>query len=405
MKILKEQFGYFTILATIAFSFSLAVADTGLVISPPDGYGEGTETDLTPEMIDEILPWANNSKRLLTELLDDTKDMEALEARNELYEAIGRIVLQSENRSELLMRYALKRGLKFLDIISQQSAIDNKALAVHEVRVLRAAGELAVKYYENDLSYLEDSEISRSKNPMDNPFAEFGLDFAIRMFAINESVIDASAQFAISRDILGLLNWDLWRDGRKSNFAHIMPKIDAFRKKTDFEKRSESERQEEISDEEIVKIYLLQARSLYYEAVRFLQEQGVRIDPFSDNSRRTHYQVGSWVAVKNRWENGNLIAQVLSFKDGDQVEVRYLNGDSGLYSQDNILGLSPTGCSEDGGVRLCPGSVVKDYQGDKCIVNSVFREGYIECRYPKWKKLRLNYEKYVLSPQKYTLVD
>ena len=63
------------ILLSITPQLALSKDVTVPVIQPPAGFDEGTETRLASNQVDEILPWATNSKIQLKDLLESGVDV------------------------------------------------------------------------------------------------------------------------------------------------------------------------------------------------------------------------------------------------------------------------------------------------------------------------------------------
>ena len=197
-------------------------------ITAPTEFDEGTETKLPDQLTRELIPWATNSKLELEELLDFIKTQNFLDQKRTLIQGIRDTVLASApKRTELLMRYVLNRGLKVVDILEQEADSSVAGVLDQQVRVLKQSVQMALKYYENDLAYLN----SQSKKDLVNlPFAQFGMEYAVFLMELNKSVLDASAQYEIGITALGLLQWDLYRDSARQAYAPAIMRIQAFLK-------------------------------------------------------------------------------------------------------------------------------------------------------------------------------
>ena len=188
------------------------------IINKPAILEEGTQRVLTPAQIAELLPWAKNSKVFLLDLLESINGLTTLDKVERLADGIQTVVGESAPKnSELLMRYALNRGIVINDILSKEMDADAVGSQDVRLRVLRESINMAIKYYDIDLATLTKKSAA--------PFVLFGLDYFEFLSELNKSVFDASAQYNIQRTALEWLQWDLYRDLNNTSYASQIVKI------------------------------------------------------------------------------------------------------------------------------------------------------------------------------------
>lgn len=208
------------LIATTLFSgLSLQAEDIIIpVISKPSILEEGVSRKLSDSQVEELLPWAKDSKIFLVELQDSLDNLNVASKNEKLVSGINTVVSESApESSELLMRYALNRGLVIYDILNKEASRDAIGVADAKLRILNSTVAMAIKYYDVDV----DSLSQKSKIT----FADFGKDYYNFLAEINKSIFDASAQYAIQRTALEWLQWDLYRDTNNTKFANRIVKI------------------------------------------------------------------------------------------------------------------------------------------------------------------------------------
>jgi hypothetical protein len=209
----------YTLIATLSFPLMVKSEEMKLpVISRPAALEEGTQTTLSQAEIAELLPWAKDSKMFLNDLVENIQGLSTADKIERLVDGIKQVVGESAPKnSELLMRYALNRGLVLHDLISKEASDEAVGTADAKIRVLRASIELAIKYYDTDIAILQKKTTA--------PYVIFGLDYFSFLSELNKSVFDASAQYAIQRTALEWLQWDLYRDLNNTAYAPQIVKI------------------------------------------------------------------------------------------------------------------------------------------------------------------------------------
>ncbi len=188
------------------------------VITKPAILEEGTQRTLTQAQIAELLPWAKDSKLFLVDLMENIQGLTTSDKIERLADGIASVVGESAPKnSELLMRYALNRGLVINDILSKEMDADAVGSQDAKLRVLKASIEMAIKYYDTDMAILEKKTTA--------PFVIFGLDYFDFLNELNKSIFDASAQYNVQRTALEWLQWDLYRDLNNASYAPQIVKI------------------------------------------------------------------------------------------------------------------------------------------------------------------------------------
>jgi hypothetical protein len=207
------------LISTISFASILKADDIILpVITKPAALQEGTQRILTKDQIAELLPWAQNSQVYLKDLLESVELLSSVEKAEKLSDGIKVVVTEvSSKNSELFMRYVLNRALVINETISEEVNQDDVGAADVKLRVLISSIKMALKYYDSDLQTL-----TKNQNP---DFAVFGLEYFNFLNNLNNSIFDASAQYAIQKTSLEWFQWDLYRSLNNQAFAPQIIKI------------------------------------------------------------------------------------------------------------------------------------------------------------------------------------
>ena len=177
---------------------------------------EGLHSGVSQDKIDSIREWAINSYHVLNDTRALRGDMTVSEEVAFLQNTIvNTVIASSPKRSETLMRWSLNRALKVLEILDEETNSGNPGVVDAKLRVLRKSVDFALDYYEDDIRYL-----SRSSNvSVRIDYANFGVQYYLFLSDLNKSVLDASAQYKISRFALIQLQGDLDRDSQQDRFA------------------------------------------------------------------------------------------------------------------------------------------------------------------------------------------
>lgn len=181
-------------------------------------FAEGTLTALSANDMKEYLPWANNAKKLLEDALRDSKRLPLLERKNFLENEIRSVVRESAPKKyQMLMRFALNRGLLLSDIISKESNQNDTGVIQNELSVLVTTIKTSFEFYESDLEFQK--RVSMGINSIVIPQADLGFKLAQRMFNLAPSVMDATAQYQFMKKTFEILSWDLLQDSESKKYA------------------------------------------------------------------------------------------------------------------------------------------------------------------------------------------
>lgn len=221
MKTLKIK----TLMTTLAVVATVGVCQkiqaqeiTLPVVSKPAILDEGTERELTTAQVTELLPWAKDSKNFLKDLLENVNTLSMTDKVDYLIDGIKTLVGESgPKKSELLMRYALNRGLVLNEILVREIEPNSVGLVDTQLRILKSSINMAITSYDKDMEAMS----KKSKTSL----AEFGLDYFEFLSELNKSIFDASAQFQIQKSTLEFLQWDLYRDLNNTAYAAQIVKI------------------------------------------------------------------------------------------------------------------------------------------------------------------------------------
>lgn len=207
-----------TLLLSFTFS-SLQAEDIKIpTIQKPALLQEGVQRVLTQEQVNELLPWAKDSKIFLIDLLAALEGLNSEDKVSRLLEGIDQVVRDSGGKnSEMFMRYVLNRAVVIHGLLNKE--IDSSAVGSLDAKIalLTNSIKMAIRYYDVDVKYLQTSSSA--------PYASFGKDYFIFLKQLNKSIVDASAQYTIERTALEFLQWDLYRDINNKAAASKIVKI------------------------------------------------------------------------------------------------------------------------------------------------------------------------------------
>lgn len=193
------------------------------LIEPPQEFSEeGMETrTLTAEEVNALLPYASDSRLDLQELLDRIKIYPRSRQITELRTDAARILNDSGNRnSELLMRFALMRTIKIVDIAEKNSS-GQRALKEWKLKFLKSGIQMAIGFFESDAAYAQRLKADPASRP---DYVGFGLVVQREFWSYAHRLTSLQAQYSVYRISLALLMWDLFREEalRKSYAASII---------------------------------------------------------------------------------------------------------------------------------------------------------------------------------------
>ncbi len=181
-------------------------------------YSEGTETALSQEEIDALLPWAHDSKLTIERQLQRANGLSVERKFTQLHQSILRIVGDVQNKKgNLLVRFILNRSLKLIEILDHETSSTAVGIIDTKVRILVESMKLALEYHGADIKFLQ-------KNAH-LPFSQFGKSYFRFLNQLNYSIFDISAQFRIQFFALELLHVDLNRGLDSSEHAQVILEI------------------------------------------------------------------------------------------------------------------------------------------------------------------------------------
>ncbi|MBY0414858.1 MAG: hypothetical protein K2Q18_11865 [Bdellovibrionales bacterium] len=193
---------------------------------------EGTERELSVSQIQELLPWAKNSKLRLEDLLKSLDGLSATDKIEKLVNEIKYAVIESAPKnSELFMRYTLNRALALDNVFLKEMNQDAVGSPDIRLKVLLSSVKMALRYYDTDVALIE-----KRTTP---PYASYGIEYFRFLNEVNKSVIDASAQYEIGRTSLAWYQNDLFRDLNQKVYAPSIYKINDELRRNFPERKSE----------------------------------------------------------------------------------------------------------------------------------------------------------------------
>lgn len=207
------------LLTSLCFSSMISAEEVVIpVVSKPSVLQEGTQRVLSTEQIEELIPWAKNSKVFLTDLLNSLQGLSSIDKVERLEVGIKSVVSESAPKnSELLMRYVLNRGLVINDLLKKETSTEEVGSIDTKLRVLISSINMAVTYYDTDMNTLTKKASA--------PFIAFGVTYFEFLSELNKSIFDASASYSIQRTALEWFQWDLYRDLNNKQVASQILKI------------------------------------------------------------------------------------------------------------------------------------------------------------------------------------
>lgn len=183
-------------------------------IQKPAFLTEGTEHQIEAKELEGLLPWAKESRSILEKTLEDQEYLRSSERLTFLENKIKDVIKSSDSqKNELKMRYVLNRTFLFSSIIKERSVLDQNVIdALIDLYLLSIKKSL--EYLNSDLN-----QIQQEAKEINNEYAFFGYEYAMLVFEISKSTIDASAQYYFNKRILEVLQYDLYRDLENKKFA------------------------------------------------------------------------------------------------------------------------------------------------------------------------------------------
>lgn len=205
---------------------STALAQGLPTIKTPDelsagAFAEGTITRLSSAEVAEFLPWAQNARNQLNRALTQVAQL-PLRERLPVLERVARaVVAQSGPRQyQLLMRFALNRGLLLVDELERSTDMSALGATENALDLVQRSITVALRFYESDLAFQQ--RAVSDTNAVTIPHAQFGRAFMQGLYPAVVNVLDAGAQYRLLYKLVEMVNWDLSRDAEANVFAEII---------------------------------------------------------------------------------------------------------------------------------------------------------------------------------------
>jgi hypothetical protein len=272
-----------TSLALFAACSSLAHAESKLtpqvlqemqppaIVAQDEPSADGIATQLPAETLQELKDWARLDLRsLLKSALSEAETAEdgMQAALVHLRNAVHNVLQMSGNRrTSLLSRFALNRGLKLYELLDTiLTSRPAPGIQQQKLLVLTSSIHLALKYYESEMEFYNNKVRQKPDSILDQSYQRFGLDFARMLISVNESLINAKAQYQTMRLILGFLLVDFTRDvARRDLFAQ--PILELYLVTKEFPEDPEAR----FSDAELIQM-MRKMRKAYFRLLQGIVE-------------------------------------------------------------------------------------------------------------------------------------
>lgn len=356
---MKAKITSIALLTTLAFSAVLNAEEISLpVISKPAALEEGIQRDLSASQIEELLPWAKDSKIFLVDLLENVQGLPMTDKVDRLVDGIKQVVGESSSKNtELFMRYALNRAIVLNDVLTKEITAESVGLTDVKARVLVMSINMAIKHYDTDLA-----KMSKKTVP---DYAQFGIEYFTFLKELNKSIFDATAQYAIERTSLEWLQWDLYRDLNNTKYAPQIVKINNALKTFPTSRMSD-------------------AQSLnYIRQIRKVSEQLKFVERKQDSSSQSENEnteiYNDKITVGSRViDSGNYVGTVKSIFENGTVTITFdWDGYSALETR-KINTLSPSiKCYSN----KCVGDKIVDNGGYTGVIQLVFANGKARAKF------------------------
>lgn len=183
-------------------------------------FDEGTEVNLGPEQVADIMPWAQNTRALLVKLLATTENLTYTDKLATLVKGIKEGVLSSAPKNtELAMRYVLNRALKVYAIMRKSPQANEGMQIDAQIKLLEDSVKMAIKYYQADFEVLKKAQQGEVASSITFEFALGQEQFLDRItrFQFNPQV-----NYQIQRLRMGYFQWDLYRLQTNKEFANAI---------------------------------------------------------------------------------------------------------------------------------------------------------------------------------------
>ncbi len=309
----------FSLLVTITLSTILKAEEIHLpVITRPIALEEGTQRVFSEAQINELTPWAKDSKIALADLLENISSLGSTDKVERLIDGIKSIVGESSPKnSELFMRYVLNRSLVLHNILESQLDMNEVGSIDTDLRLLILSVNLAIKYCDVDMENLT------KKTPA--PFALFGFDYFKFLSELNKSIFDASAGFEIGKISLEWLAWDLYRDLNNKQYAPEIIKLN-----NSLINLSKSK----ISDKQSLS-YIKQMKKTSQVVAIAISGKGVAMRRDNNKDLFKEFHVGNRIVVRKVGDKYHHLKIQAIYDDGSafliEADTNYTHGTFPLY--------------------------------------------------------------------------
>ena len=196
----------------LIFACNMAWALDGdeLKIVVPLDLTEGTEVDLSVEKLKPFASWLEDTRAQLSLAKEGSEQLSRSERYQKYRRAIEKILSKGDqSKNEMLTRYVLKRALVIDNTLNDED--ESYGIIDLRLQLLTESIELAMAKYESDLKILN----SDASTVVDINFIGFGTEYATMLETLARTILDSSAQYKVYRNLLGFLQWDMFRDSNK----------------------------------------------------------------------------------------------------------------------------------------------------------------------------------------------
>lgn len=200
----------------------------------PATYDEGTESITDFPVSSDDREWAQNTLLSIQDLKENIKRMSVPRQKEALLSGIEAMIPASApKRTETLLRVTLNRALAINDIIEREAIEPGRLLGKkvaagtidQQVRILKKSLELAEKYYQSDILYLNEKIAKKDQNLTKLEWAKFGRDYSEMLVKVSNSLFDASAQFEVMKKAVDWYAVSLKNDKYQYAYAPVISKI------------------------------------------------------------------------------------------------------------------------------------------------------------------------------------
>ncbi len=363
---MKNKIAALVLLSSFCMPNTILAQELNLpTIIKPSVLEEGTERILTQSQVDELLPWAKNSKNFLEDLVENVQAFPMADKVERLLDGIRSVVSDSGSKnSELFMRYILNRSLVINEILSTEIEADAVGSNDIKARSLILSINMAIKFYEKDLEKLQNSKVV-------SPYASFGKEYFSFLKELNKSVFDASAQYNLERISLEWLQWDLYRDLNNTAYASQIVKINNSLKIFPTTKLKDSQYINYVR--QIRKIS--EGLNIVIKEIR-VEEPKVQLFTKQELEEEKPAIVSGSRVVDNR----DIAGTVHSVFENGAVKIKFDIDGYGALENSHVNNLSPSvNCYKKSGI--CVGDNIIDSKGYSGNILYIFENGVVRAKF------------------------